>query len=244
MAIITCQNRVIDWSNPNSLGGGLPGFIEVPVYIRQESGKTEKCSVLDLWFSCAPIRTWDGQGHFSGFGPQLSLQHLSSGFEFLLPQKSMWVNDVPYDFYGSEVVMGSQRLGAMWFVELNPNGGRFQRGFGWVHLMVNRFPTDFMKPDSGNVPCDGLACTVQVVTKGLMPGLYMFNVNAAQDLVRKTSLWHYNEFGQAEVPCLYKPTYLYIRHSEWTPPLGKMRGVDPDFPFEEFDIKPEDLMNQ
>ncbi len=188
----------------------------------------------------------------------MSLQHLYSGFELIrvpqdrgvtLPEgtrETMWVNPgVSIDLGGTEVVQGSPRIGCMYMTEQNPSGGRFQRGFGWIHCMVQKFPQGFsMSLSDFNIPCDGLAATIWVRTGDLMPGLYGFNTGFAVDLYRKTSLWQYNQFGQAEVPVMHKPTYLYIRHSEWKPNLGRMRGVDPDFPFEEFDITPEELMNQ
>lgn len=265
MAILTAQNRVIDWTNPNAFGGGLPGFIEVPVFLKQEPGKTEMCASLDLWFSCYPVRTWDGLGHGIAQGttpPSVSVQHLFSGQELwrvpqdkgvTLPEgtrNTMWVNPgVNIDPVSVEAVQGSPRIGAMWMTEQNPSGGgRFSPGFGWIHCVVQKFPRGFSAAEM-NIPCEGLVATIWVRTGGMYPlpvGLYAFHTGFALDNYRRTSCWAYDsQFMQpAEVPLIHKPTYLYIRHPEWKPILGVIKPTDPDFPFEELQLTPEDLMAQ
>lgn len=244
MAIIYTDSVQYQWKHfsgfpnrPNFTTGNLPGFIDVPIKVRQEDSKTElgkklneRVWSMDMWFGCTPIIQ---------FGGHWAIQHLFYGGEF---NNTMWLNEgqMPSQNYSSDF-QGSHELGCMYKVTYpsSPAGGSM--GWSWVRLEVQNFPkgNNWADLNNWNLPCDGKVATVRINTKWLYPGVYIFNTNAARDNFDKTYLRGFNQFGPHEIPLIHDPGFLIIHPPQewidqklWKLQLGELRHVDPNNPFE------------
>lgn len=167
MAILYTKSVQLQWkhfsgfqNHPNLTSGDLPGFIEVPIYLRQEDSKTEinkklneRCWSMDMWFSCSPLIQFSG--HWA-------LQHLFYGGEF---NDTIWLNkgQMPSQNYSSDF-QGSPQLGCMYRVTYNPSPAGGSIGWGWVRLETQKFPTgnNWANLESWSVPCEGKVASVRI----------------------------------------------------------------------------------
>lgn len=226
---------VWDQSKPN---GGLPAFISVPVRLELPEKQTEpeQCNELDMWFACQPVKRF--AGHWA-------MQHLV-GEEFYQRDqpRSIFVNEGASPESGEEQYFGGQRLGCLWWVEHAPGPAGGSMGWGWIHASVQKLPSGNLAQDKNwNVPAVGHVCTIRVSTKDVYPGVFLFNTNAAQDLVKKTYLRKFSfAGGPQEVELIHRPGFLVVhppdawRQIGFDLRLGVIRHVDPNHPFDPFPV--------
>lgn len=251
---IFTQTVAWDWKNRNVIGGGNPGFLDVPIHMRQDPGDPpQSMNSMELVFSCAPI--------YTAAGSHWAIQHLSSGSGFFrfdggTFKPSIWLNEGVVPRSGEEEVHGSWRVGAQWEVEEPmglvstpvgsvPNTVSGLNGWRWIRLVVRKLPSgNAIDPAAWHIPCTGLIANVRINTGYLLPGVYMFNTAAVPfgDRVRQTYVRQIARWRESEIPVLHDMGYLVIHPPpEWKQigfelDLGVIKSVHPDFPFDEIPV--------
>lgn len=216
--VLATPDYDFQWVNPNAaIGEKLPGFLDVPVYIRRPRYQKETLDVneLDLWFAMQPVKT--------DFEP-FAIQHLVGNYF----HRTIWIDGLT-PRPGEEEILGSARLGALWNVERPPGPAGGADGFGWIHLHVQRLPKlptgnwadiDWTDPGIWNVEGDGLVATVRV-RMPRFPGVWIFNTNAVQrpeklDRLTKTHVWGSDNGRRTDREIIHDFGLLVIREpSEW-----------------------------
>lgn len=237
--VITTPHMQFQWDQSKP-GGGMPGFISVPVRLELQphTEVPEVCNELDMWFACQPVKRF--AGHWA-------MQHLV-GEEFYQADqpRSIFVNEGVRPQDGMEEYFGGQRLGCLWKVEHAPGPAGGTMGWGWIHASVQKLPSGNLAQDKNwNVPAVGHVATIRVSMKDIYPGVFMFNTNAVQDptLVKKTYLRKFSfAGGSQEVELVHRPGFLVVHPpKEWTQigfdlRLGVIRHTNPNHPFDPFPV--------